>query len=205
MALTALQRRVCLLLADERKRSGESYVAGDVALNEVVAGARRSRDIDLFHDTEAALVATWRTIARRSRPLPSAWRPFGSCRRSNRRSGMSSRAPVSAKGLPRSFASSARAARSRGRGRAHASESPHSTLPLSSPVGFALGLLGEGRIVPGAGPPRRSSPPRPPDFGRRTSAISPDRCHVVAILDLARSLVAGPGGTVFLPNFTVRY
>lgn len=59
MALTALQRRVCLLLADERKRSGESYVAGGVALNEVVAGARRSRDIDLFHDTEAALVATW--------------------------------------------------------------------------------------------------------------------------------------------------
>jgi hypothetical protein len=59
MALTALQRRVCLLLADERKRSGESYVAGGVALNEIVAGARRSRDIDLFHDTETALVATW--------------------------------------------------------------------------------------------------------------------------------------------------
>ena len=59
MALTALQRRVCRLLADQRKRSGESYVAGGVALNEVVAGARRSRDVDLFHDTEAALVATW--------------------------------------------------------------------------------------------------------------------------------------------------
>jgi hypothetical protein len=59
MALTSLQRHVCLLLADQRKRSGESYVAGGVALNEVVAGARRSRDIDLFHDTQAALVATW--------------------------------------------------------------------------------------------------------------------------------------------------
>ena len=59
MALTALQRRVCLLLADQRKRSGESYVAGGVALNELVSGARRSRDIDLFHDTEAALAATW--------------------------------------------------------------------------------------------------------------------------------------------------
>jgi hypothetical protein len=59
MALTPLQRRICLLLADERKRSGESYVAGGVALNEVVAGARRSRDVDLFHDTAAALVATW--------------------------------------------------------------------------------------------------------------------------------------------------
>jgi hypothetical protein len=30
-----------------------------VALNELVSGARRSRDIDLFHDTEAALAATW--------------------------------------------------------------------------------------------------------------------------------------------------
>lgn len=58
MALTSLQRRVCLVLADQRKRSGESYVAGGVALNEAIAGARRSRDIDLFHDTEAALVAT---------------------------------------------------------------------------------------------------------------------------------------------------
>jgi hypothetical protein len=59
MALTPLQRRVCRLLADERKRSGESYVAGGVALNEVLAGGRRSRDVDLFHDTDAALLATW--------------------------------------------------------------------------------------------------------------------------------------------------
>ncbi len=59
MALTVLQRRVCQLLAEQRKRSGESYVAGGVALNELVGGARRSRDVDLFHDTEAALVATW--------------------------------------------------------------------------------------------------------------------------------------------------
>lgn len=59
MALTVLQRRVCQLLAEQRKRSGESYVAGGVALNELVGGARRSRDVDLFHDTEAALLATW--------------------------------------------------------------------------------------------------------------------------------------------------
>jgi hypothetical protein len=59
MALTALQRHVCRVLADQRKQSGESYVAGGGALNEVIAGARRSRDIDLFHDTDAALVATW--------------------------------------------------------------------------------------------------------------------------------------------------
>ncbi len=59
MALTALQRNVCLSLAALRKRSGESYVAGGGALNEFVAGTRRSRDVDLFHDTAAALVATW--------------------------------------------------------------------------------------------------------------------------------------------------
>jgi hypothetical protein len=59
MALTALQRDVCLALAAQRRRSGESYVAGGGALNEFVAGARRSRDVDLFHDTAAALVATW--------------------------------------------------------------------------------------------------------------------------------------------------
>ncbi len=59
MALSALQRRVCLLLADGRRASGESYVAGGVALNELTAGARKSRDVDLFHDSESALVATW--------------------------------------------------------------------------------------------------------------------------------------------------
>jgi hypothetical protein len=59
MSLTALQRNVCVALAEQRKRSGESYVAGGGALNEVVGGARRSRDVDLFHDTAAALVATW--------------------------------------------------------------------------------------------------------------------------------------------------
>jgi hypothetical protein len=59
MALTPLQRRVCRLLAEERKRSGESYVAGGGALNELLGGSRMSHDVDLFHDTEAALVATW--------------------------------------------------------------------------------------------------------------------------------------------------
>lgn len=59
MALTPLQRRICRLLAEERKRTGESYVAGGVALNELLAGSRRSRDVNLFHDTEAAVAATW--------------------------------------------------------------------------------------------------------------------------------------------------
>jgi len=60
MALTALQRRICLLLAEQRRRGGESYVAGGAALNEIVGGTRKSRDVDLFHDTEEALAVTWR-------------------------------------------------------------------------------------------------------------------------------------------------
>jgi hypothetical protein len=59
MALTRFQRDVCRLLAGTRLRSGESYVAGGVALNELLSAPRLSRDIDLFHDTEAALAASW--------------------------------------------------------------------------------------------------------------------------------------------------
>lgn len=59
MALTLFQRDVCRLLADTRLRSGESYVAGGAALNELLRAPRLSRDIDLFHDTEAALAASW--------------------------------------------------------------------------------------------------------------------------------------------------
>jgi len=59
MALTAFQRDVCRLLADNRIRSGESYVAGGAALNELLRAPRRSRDLDLFHDTEEALAASW--------------------------------------------------------------------------------------------------------------------------------------------------
>lgn len=61
MALAALQRAVCLLLAEERIRSGESYVARGVALNELLGGTRLSRDIDLFHDTEEAVATSWST------------------------------------------------------------------------------------------------------------------------------------------------
>ncbi len=61
MALTGYQREVCRLLADNRVRSGESYVAGGAALNEVLRAPRLSRDLDLFHDTEEALAASWAT------------------------------------------------------------------------------------------------------------------------------------------------
>jgi hypothetical protein len=59
MALTEFQKRVCRLIARHRIASGESYVAGGSALNELIAAPRISRDIDLFHDSEAALSETW--------------------------------------------------------------------------------------------------------------------------------------------------
>jgi hypothetical protein len=59
MALTALQRHVCRLLADDRRRRGESYVAGGLALNELLGASRLSRDVDLFHDSEHAVAASW--------------------------------------------------------------------------------------------------------------------------------------------------
>ena len=59
MALTDFQRRLLRLIAENRIAAGESYVAGAAALNELIAGSRISRDIDLFHDTEAAVIASW--------------------------------------------------------------------------------------------------------------------------------------------------
>jgi len=40
--------------------SGESYVAGAVALNTLTGATRISRDIDLFHDTTEAVAASWK-------------------------------------------------------------------------------------------------------------------------------------------------
>lgn len=59
MALTPLQHTICQLIAGNRIASGESYVAGGVALNELIGAPRISRDLDLFHDTDEALDATW--------------------------------------------------------------------------------------------------------------------------------------------------
>jgi hypothetical protein len=59
MALTDLQRTVCGIIAGNRIASGESYLAGATALNELIGAARVSRDIDLFHDTEEAVDAAW--------------------------------------------------------------------------------------------------------------------------------------------------
>lgn len=59
MALTPLQRRLCGLVAENRIAAGESYVAGGAALNELIAAPRVSRDIDVFHDTDEAVAASW--------------------------------------------------------------------------------------------------------------------------------------------------
>jgi hypothetical protein len=59
MALTALQRDVCRLLATARRHHGESYVAGGVALSVALQTNRLSRDVDVFHDTEDAVARSW--------------------------------------------------------------------------------------------------------------------------------------------------
>lgn len=61
MALTTLQREILRLLARERIAAGESYVAGGVALGELLASPRISRDIDLFHDAAEAVAVSWDT------------------------------------------------------------------------------------------------------------------------------------------------
>jgi hypothetical protein len=57
MALTEFQRGILRVLAPARAQH-ESFVAGGVALNALLGGGRRSRDLDLFHDTTEALVKT---------------------------------------------------------------------------------------------------------------------------------------------------
>lgn len=69
MALTNIQREVCRLIAGQRIASGESYIAGGAALNTVLHGPRISQDLDLFHDTAAALAATFAFTPARSAVL----------------------------------------------------------------------------------------------------------------------------------------
>jgi hypothetical protein len=57
MAATAFQRAVCGAIAENRRASGESYVAEGLALNTLLGTGRRSNDIDLFHDRQEAVLA----------------------------------------------------------------------------------------------------------------------------------------------------
>ena len=59
MSVTPFQSAILMRLARRRRERGESYVAGGLALNAILATPRRSGDVDLFHDTEAALSVTW--------------------------------------------------------------------------------------------------------------------------------------------------
>jgi hypothetical protein len=59
MALTEYQHRILALLSARRIEKQESYLAGGAALIAATDSRRLSRDIDLFHDTKEALLATW--------------------------------------------------------------------------------------------------------------------------------------------------
>ena len=59
MALTPFQRDVCRLLADGRRRAGDSYGAGGAALNAALRTPRLSGDVDFFHDTADAVARAW--------------------------------------------------------------------------------------------------------------------------------------------------
>jgi len=59
MSLTDYQRNVCRILAAERIAKGERYVGGGAALNELLKSGRLSHDVDLFHDTREAVLASW--------------------------------------------------------------------------------------------------------------------------------------------------
>ena len=59
MALTDHQRGIITLLSQQRIERQESYLAGGAALTVATASPRLSRDIDLFHDTQDALLSTW--------------------------------------------------------------------------------------------------------------------------------------------------
>ena len=59
MAITEFQRDICKLISENRKTQGASYIAGGVALNQLIQAPRISRDIDIFHDTAEAVLSTW--------------------------------------------------------------------------------------------------------------------------------------------------
>jgi hypothetical protein len=50
-----------------RRRSGESYVAGGAALNELIGGRRVSDDLDIFHEPLKRFIAN-------SIKMPCRWR-----------------------------------------------------------------------------------------------------------------------------------
>jgi hypothetical protein len=103
MALTELQRSICRLLAENRIASGESYVAGRAALNEVIAASRVSRDVDLFHDSDEAVAASWRADRQVLPLLPAE--EIGSCVLDTRGASIVAPPPTCARSLEREASS----------------------------------------------------------------------------------------------------
>ena len=58
MALTEFQTGILRMLAKNRIASGESYVAGGAALNQLLSRPRVSHDIDVFNDTYEAMTSS---------------------------------------------------------------------------------------------------------------------------------------------------
>lgn len=56
MSLTSFQSVVLRVLATLRVGSDDHYIAGGAALNELIGGTRFSHDVDLFNDSNAALI-----------------------------------------------------------------------------------------------------------------------------------------------------
>ena len=68
MALTEIQRSICRVIAENRISSGESYVAGPAALNELIQAPRLSRDVDLSSTTQNKLFRA------AGMPIADSWR-----------------------------------------------------------------------------------------------------------------------------------
>jgi hypothetical protein len=59
LSATAYQRNVCKTIAANRIASGESYVAGGVALTSLLSAPRLSSDIDVFHEAAEAVASSY--------------------------------------------------------------------------------------------------------------------------------------------------
>ena len=59
MAATEFQAEILKRIARSRIDGGETYVAGGLALNQLLGAPRVSHDIDVFNDTEEAVAAAF--------------------------------------------------------------------------------------------------------------------------------------------------
>ena len=76
MAVTQFQARILKMLASNRIKEGETYVAEGLALNHQLHRPRVSHDIDVFSDTDEALYCSARADREtlKSAGLAAPWR-----------------------------------------------------------------------------------------------------------------------------------